>query len=113
MSEIWGIPCFPLPNYLSVTLTPSNPILHTTRLRTLFADYEEGKVYSRNTLFYGEWDGASSELLIKCDEELQKLIKVMDKLDLSAVRSLKIHYESGTVEAMTKKLCSIKKPSQS
>ena len=108
MSDIWGIPCYPLPNYLSVTLTPSNPILHTARLRTLFSDYKEGKVYNRNPLFYGEWDDKSSELLIKCDEELQGLIKIMDKLDLSAVRSLKLHYESDTAEAMTKKLRSIK-----
>ena len=28
---IWDIECIALPNYLSVTLTPSNPILHTTR----------------------------------------------------------------------------------
>ena len=32
----------------------------------------------------------------------------MNKLDLSNVRSLKLHYESETVQAMTKKLCSIK-----
>ena len=108
MSTLWGIPCTALPNYLSVTLTPSNPILHTTRLRTLFADYEEGKVYDRNPLFYGEWSDASSELLIACDRELQEMLKLMDKLDLHNVRSLKLHYESDTVEAMTKKLSSIK-----
>lgn len=108
MSGLWGIPCTALPNYLSVTLTPSNPILHTTRLRTLFADYEEGKVYDRNPLFYGEWSDASSELLIACDGELQEMLKIMDKLDLRDVRSLKLHYESNTVDTMTKKLCSIK-----
>ena len=108
MSDLWGIPCTALPNYLSVTLTPSNPILHTTRLRTLFADYVEGKVYDRNPLFYGEWSDASSELLIACDGELQEMLKIMDKLDLHDVRSLKLHYESDTVEAMTKKLSSIK-----
>lgn len=108
MSRLWGIPCTALPNYLSVTLTPSNPILHTTRLRTLFADYEEGKVYERNPLFYGEWSDVSSELLIACDGELQEMLKVMDKLDLHDIRSLKLHYESDTVVAMTKKLSSIK-----
>lgn len=108
ISELWGIPCTALPNYLSVTLTPSNPILHTTRLCTLFSDYEEGKVYDRNPLFYGEWSDSSSELLIACDAELQEMLKIMDRLDLSNVRSLKFHYESDTVEAMTKKLCSIK-----
>lgn len=108
MAELWGIPCTPLPNYLSVTLTPSNPILHTTRLRTLFADYKNGMVYKKNPLFYGEWSDESSELLIACDGELQELVKLLDKLDLSNVRSLKIHYDSDTIEAMTKKLCSIK-----
>lgn len=108
MESIWGIPCTVLPNYLSVTLTPSNPILHTTRLRTLFSDYEEGQVYDRNPLFYGEWNDASSELLIKCDEELQDMLKLMGKLDLHNVRSLKLHYESDTIDAMTKKLSSIK-----
>lgn len=108
MSSLWGIPCNVLPNYLSVTLTPSNPILHTTRLRTLFADYEAGKIYKRNPLFYGEWSDDSSSLLIACDNELQEMLKLMGKLDLHNVRSLKIHYESNTVEAMTKKLSSIK-----
>ena len=108
MGSLWEIPCYALPNYLSVTLTPSNPILHTTRLRTLFADYEEGKVYKRNPLFYGEWNDASSELLLACDSELQDMLKVMEKLDLHNVRSLKLHYESDTVEAMTEKICSIK-----
>ena len=108
MSDLWGIPCHILPNYLSVTLTPSNPILHTTRLRTLFSDYYEGKVYERNPLFYGEWSDDSSELLISCDSELQKMLKIMNKLDLNDVKSLKLHYESDTVEAMTAKLRSIK-----
>ncbi len=108
MSFLWSIPCKTLPNYLSVTLTPSNPILHTTRLCTLFADYYKGKLYDRNPLFYGEWNDKSSELLIACDEELQKLIKTMDRLDLHFVKSLKEHYESYTTEAMTEKLCSIK-----
>lgn len=108
ISSLWCIPCKALPNYLSVTLTPSNPILHTSRLRTLFADYKEGKVYDRNPLFYGEWSDDSSKLLIACDQELQDMIKLMDKMDLSAVKSLKIHYESDTIEAMTKKLSSIK-----
>ena len=108
MSRLWEIPCHTLPNYLSVTLTPSNPILHTTRLRTLFADYEDGKVYDRNPLFYGEWNNESSRLLLSCDAELQGMLKIMDRLDLQNVRSLRLHYESDTVEAMTKKLSSIK-----
>lgn len=108
MEYVWGIPCHILPNYLCVTLTPSNPILHTTRLRTLFSDYVEGKVYDRNPLFYGEWTDEASKLLIACDEELQNMLKYIDRLDLSSVHSLKLHYESDTAEALTRKLRSIK-----
>ena len=32
---IYGIPCRPIPNFLNLTMTPSNPILHTARLRTI------------------------------------------------------------------------------
>ena len=108
MSYLWEIPCKILPNYLCITLTPSNPILHTTRLRTLFANYKVGKIYNRNPLFYGEWNNESSQLLMSCDQELQDMIKKLSKLDLSTVKSLKNHYESSTIEAMTRKLCSIK-----
>lgn len=106
-SDLWQIPCYSLPNYLSVTLIPSNQILHTTRLCTLFNDYKEGMIYKRNPLFYGEWDNTSSELLLACDEELQMMIKLIDRLDLSSVRSLKLHYECETADAITKKIRSI------
>ena len=51
IEDFFDIPCVALPNYLSVTLTPSNPILHTTRLYSLFNDYLHGTTYDRNILF--------------------------------------------------------------
>lgn len=108
LSDIFGIPCEVLPNYLSVTLTPSNPILHTTRLKTLFETYTAGTVYPENPRFYGEWSDKSSALLFACDEELQQICKLLKGLDLTNVRSLKLHYESETVEALTRKICSIR-----
>ena len=108
LSGLFDMPCDSLSNYLCVIMTPSNPILHTTRLYTMFSDYEHGIVYDRNPLFYGEWSDASSELLIACDEEHQQLLAKLDKLDLTGVRSLKEHYESDTVQQLTNKLRSIK-----
>ncbi len=96
-----------VPNYLNLTMTPSNPILHTTRLRTLFGDWHEGVTYDSVPLFYEEWDDASSELLFVCDEEVQQICRALPWADLSYVRSLKEHYESPTIEAMTKKISSI------
>ena len=106
--QIWHIPCDKVPNYLNITLTPSNPILHTTRLKTLFGDYQNNRIYDKNPLFYGEWSDESSRLLLACDDELQNVVKLLDKMDLSYVKSLKIHYESNTAEELTAKMQSIK-----
>ncbi len=104
---IYDMPCLHIPNFLNLTLTPSNPILHTTRLRTIFNDYMPGQVYEKLPLFYEEWDDASSELLIACDEEVQCICRALPEFHLEFVNSLRIHYESNTAEAMTKKISSI------
>jgi len=107
MEDILDMKCYPLPNYLNVTLTPSNPILHTSRIYTMFHDYKEGIYWDREINFYEEWTDEASEVLIKCDEELQAMCKKINGLDLSGVVSLKKHYESETKEMMTNKLCNI------
>lgn len=107
IEDIIGIKTSPLPNYLNITLTPSNPILHTTRLKNLYGDWHEGVVYESVPLFYEGWNNETSELLLKCDDEVQELCKKLDKFDLSYVKSLRVHYESPTAEAMTKKISSI------
>lgn len=107
IESFFDIKCKPIPNFMNITLTPSNPILHTTRLRTIFKDYRPGLVYERLPLFYEEWDDESSNLLILCDEEVQEICRMMPDFNLVYVRSLKDHYESQTVEAMTRKISSI------
>lgn len=100
------MPCYVLNNYLTITLNPSNQILHTTRLCCLFSDYSVGKTYPENILFYETWDNKSSKLLIQCDEELQELCDRIP-FDLTDVKSLKEHYESYTISAMTDKISNI------
>ena len=107
IENIFDIPCTVIPNYLNLTMTPSNPILHTTRLRVLFKDWKPGVVYNRVPLFYEEWDDESSELLIACDEEIQQICRALPEFELQYVKSLRIHYESPTIETMTKKISSI------
>ena len=51
-TDLIGIHTIALPNYLSVTLTPSNPILHTSRLYGLFHDYHEGMTWDEPLSFY-------------------------------------------------------------
>ena len=107
VSKIFDMPCDELPNYLNLTLTPSNPILHTTRLKTIFEDYVPGKIYERLPLFYEEWNDKSSELLFACDSEVQELCRKMERFDLSYVKSLKTHYESDTPKSLTEKISGI------
>lgn len=107
ISELFSMPCIALDNYLCLTLTPSNPILHTSRLYSLFKNYEEEKLYSRVPLFYEEWNDESSKILIKMDDELQKLCNVIP-IELGGVVSLKKYYASFSEKAMTDKIRSIK-----
>jgi len=88
-------------------MMPSNPILHTTRLHSIFEDYHEGAVYERIPLFYEDWDIRSAERLLACDEEVQDICGALPELRLHYVRSLREHYESPTAEAMKNKLRSI------
>lgn len=106
LSNLFETDCSILPNYLNVTLTPSNPILHTARLFSMFENYKETDIYERNFLFYEEWDNKSSENLIACDKELQKICKKIP-LDLKNVISLPVYYESNDAETLTKKIISI------
>lgn len=108
ISDFLGIACDAMPNYLNLTLTPSNPILHTTRLKILFGDYHEGVFYDRVPLFYEEWNNESSALLFRCDDEVQDICAALKKFDLRYVKSLKEHYGSYTPEALTAKIRSIK-----
>ena len=107
IDQLLGIPTVSLDNYLCVTLTPSNPILHTSRLYAMFSSRPIDEAYDHNILFYEEWNDFSSDMLIKMDGELRKTCDKIEGLNLQQVVSLKIHYQSPTVEAMTKKISSI------
>lgn len=107
VAGIYDQPCTVIPGFLNLTMTPSNPILHTARLRTLFKDYHQGVVYTSLPLFYEEWDDEASELLLTCDEEVQKTCRALGQFRLSYVKSLRDHYDAPTVEAMTRKISGI------
>ncbi|MBE6489655.1 MAG: hypothetical protein E7Z83_02225 [Methanobrevibacter sp.] len=106
LENLLNMPCHILENYLTITLNPSNQILHTARLCSMFKGYKPGVTFSKNILFYATWDDESSDLLIRCDEELQMLCDAIS-FDLSGVKSLKEHYESYTIQDMTKKISNI------
>jgi len=107
LSNLFQMPCDSLPNFLNITFTPSNQILHTSRLYHLFNDYYEGKTYNRQSYFYKEWDDESSITLLNCDKEVQSICKKLPEFDLSGVKSLLTHYEVKNYKEMTYKLSHI------
>lgn len=107
LSELFEIPVKKYPNYLAIAFTPSNPILHTARLYSMFKDCTFSTKLPRMIKFYGEWTDFSSETLIKMDDELNRIIKKLPNIDLSCHVNLRDYYESRTAEEMTKKIASI------
>lgn len=106
VEDFFDVPCIPLKNYLAVTMTPSNPILHTTRLYSMFCNDDGSTQFDHNILFYEEWTDFSSEIMLACNDEHQKLCSVIP-LNLSEVKSLRDYYEVKNAEEMTKKIKSI------
>lgn len=107
VEHLLDIPVQPLKEYLSITLAPSNPLLHTVGVYNVFKDRDANDEFSRPLKFYEEWNDDSSRLLFEYDAELQSICKALKPLDMSEVVSLPIYYESPTPEAMTCKLKSI------
>jgi hypothetical protein len=107
LAALFQIPCEALSNYLTVTFTPSNPLLHTARLYSLFKDYQEGDVWSANCAFYAQWSEEASQVLLSMDNELQTLCRAFWPLDLSGVIPLSKHYESEDAASLTRKIRSI------
>lgn len=108
LSNIFGMEVAPLKNYLTVTFTPSNQIVHTARLFSMFKDATDKTNFDSQILFYGEWDDDASEIMLKCDRELHEICDAFKKLDLTEVIPLLKHYEVDTIHGLTQKIKSIK-----
>lgn len=95
-----------LHNYFEASLTNSNPLLHTSRLYTMFSNENEGKTFDRMVYFYEEWTEAAADLYIKMDEEFFRLLKVLPVSEGYLPRVLD-YYESHDAKSLAAKLSSI------
>lgn len=96
-----------LKNYYEASLTNSNPLLHTSRLYTMFGRENEGRVYPRMINFYEEWTVEAAEMLIKMDAEFFNLLKVLPVTE-GYLPTILEYYESHDAESLARKLSSIK-----
>lgn len=109
LEELFKIKVKRLGCYLNVTFVNSNPILHTSRLYSVFKDFKSVKEYDCLPLFYEQWSNESSVLLEKADGELFEMIEFLknEGLNVDSVTPLLEHYESENARQMTAKLNSI------
>lgn len=106
IGQLFDRPCSEMNSFLSMTLTPT---LHTSRLYDLYADYAPGDQLADNPFFYAEWRDSASSICLQLDDELHMVTKTLSSygLDASDLVPYRIHYESPTVELLTKKIRSI------
>ena len=94
-------------SYYEVSLSNSNPLLHPSRLYTMWKDWQPEIVYPRNPQFYAEWTTEASTLLLKMDEEFQQLLKALC-LKPGCIPTILDYYESTDAVSLTQKLHDIK-----
>jgi len=96
MSHMYFIPCVPVPNFLTLTLTPGNQIIHPGRVVGYFDQFPEkaNKVLALKDvpLLYEGLDDASANEIQYLDDEIQAMKaainKAYPKLDLSQIMPL-------------------------
>lgn len=106
IESLFDAPVTLLRNYYEASLTNSNPLLHTSRLYTMFGDKNEGRVFPRMILFYEEWTVEAAQLLIDMDEELFAILRYLPVSEGYLPRILD-YYESHDAESLARKLSSI------
>lgn len=105
--EKCGLKTKPANNYLSIALTPTNPILHTSRTYDIFRNYDRDHVFDDRFKYYVGWTDHASETMLTMDEELHTLLNNISEIDTSIILPLTEHYEAPTIKAMTEKINSI------
>ncbi len=103
---LFKAPTILLSSYYEVSLTNSNPLLHPSRLYSLWKDWHEGVVYPTESLFYEEWTIEASNYPIKMDEEFQQLLDVLP-VTKGSIPTILDYYESTDAASLTNKLQSI------
>lgn len=106
ISQLFGTPVRLLASHYEASLTNSNPLLHTSRLYSMWHDWHEGMTYPAQNQFYSDWTDEASQLLIDMDTEFFRLLDVLP-VTAGAIPTVLDYYESTDAASLTRKLHSI------
>ena len=106
LADMLQTPIHLLHSYYEASLSNSNPLLHPSRLYSLWKNWHEGEVYSRVPLFYEEWTEEAAQRYIDMDNELQALLNVLP-VTPGSIATVLDYYESIDAVSLASKLRSI------
>ena len=106
LQQMLRTPIHLLKSHYEVSLSNSNPLLHPSRLYSLWKDWHEGIVYDRIPLFYEEWTEEAAQLYINMDNELQALLTQLP-VSKGSIATVLDYYESTDAPSLARKLQSI------
>ena len=106
LERLFGVGVELLDSYYEVSLSNSNPLLHTSRLYSMLREWKPGVEYVENPQFYEGWTDEASELLIAMDEEFQGLLRAIG-LRAGSIPPILEYYESVDARSLTNKIRSI------
>lgn len=106
LADMLQTPIQLLSSYYEASLSNSNPLLHPSRLYTLWKDWHEGIIYTRVPFFYEEWTEETAQLYIQMDNELQSLLDLLP-VQKGSIATVLDYYESTDAVSLAQKLRSI------
>ena len=106
LSDMLHTPIHLLQSHYEVSLSNSNPLLHPSRLYSLWKDWHPGIVYDRIPMFYEEWTEEAAQLYINMDNELQALLTQLP-VNKGSIATVLDYYESTDAPSLARKLRSI------
>ena len=106
LADMLQTPIHLLGSYYEASLSNSNPLLHPSRLYSLWKDWHEGVTYDHIPLFYEEWTEEAARLYIEMDNELQALLEQLP-VRKGSIATVLDYYESTDAPSLARKLQSI------
>lgn len=106
VEDLFNTPVKLLRSHYEASLSNSNPLLHTSRLYTLWHNWEPGVSYKRNPGFYTEWTNEASNLYITMDGEFQGLLHHLGVTENNVPPVLE-YYGCKDADSLTRKIRTI------
>ena len=106
IEQLFHTPTQLLQSHYEASLTNSNPLLHPSRLYTLWKDWREDIVYDRNPSFYADWTLEAAQLYIDMDAEFPTLLRTLP-VRSEAIPDVLTYYESHDAASLAHKLRTI------